>query len=75
MAQVRSILFGFKARWGAWLLVIFLIPVTLMMHDFWNNPHPVESLVEKFMFLKNLGLLGAALIIAYLGSGPWSVKE
>ena len=31
-----SVALGYKARWGAWLLVVFLVPVTLMMHAFWR---------------------------------------
>ena len=27
-----SILVGYKAKWGAWLLVAFLVPVTITMH-------------------------------------------
>ena len=27
-----SVALGYKTRWGAWLLVGFLVPVTLMMH-------------------------------------------
>src|ERR1700719_349919 len=30
-----SILLGYRAKIGAWLLVLFLVPVTLMMHNFW----------------------------------------
>jgi len=33
-----SILLGYRAKLGAWLLVIFLIPVTIMMHNFWAVP-------------------------------------
>src|SRR6202030_3406039 len=29
-----SILLGYRAKIGAWLIVLFLIPVTLMMHKF-----------------------------------------
>src|SRR5438046_2039860 len=31
-----SILLGLYARLGAWLLVLFLVPVTLTMHAFWT---------------------------------------
>src|SRR5437879_8013355 len=31
-----SILLGYRAKLGAWLLVLFLIPVTLMLHKFWT---------------------------------------
>jgi putative oxidoreductase len=29
-----SILLGYRAKLGAWLIVLFLVPVTLMMHKF-----------------------------------------
>jgi putative oxidoreductase len=70
-----SILLGFKARWGAWLLVLFLIPVTLHMHDFWTFDNPVDYSMQQAMFLKNVALTGAALIIAYFGSGPLSLDN
>jgi len=70
-----SILLGFKAKWGAWLIVIFLVPVTLMMHRFWGVADPMISALQKAMFLKNLSLLGAALLIAYFGSGPFSIDK
>ncbi|MFA6916510.1 MAG: DoxX family protein [Parachlamydiales bacterium] len=70
-----SILLGYKARWGAWLIVIFLIPVTLHMHDFWTFTDPVDVATQQAMFLKNMSMLGAALIIAFFGSGPLSLKK
>jgi putative oxidoreductase len=70
-----SILFGYKARLGAWLIVIFLVPVTLMMHNFWNIQEPGERLVQQSMFMKNLSMLGAALLIAYWGAGPCSIGK
>src|SRR5690349_20869553 len=36
-----SILLGYRARLGAWLLVLFLIPVTLTMHNFWAMKDPM----------------------------------
>ena len=68
-----SILFGLKARWGAWLIVIFLVPVTFMMHRFWTYENPVAATLQQIMFMKNLSMLGGALLIAYFGAGPWSV--
>ena len=34
LAGALSILFGYQAKIGAWLLVIFLVPVTFAMHKF-----------------------------------------
>jgi putative oxidoreductase len=68
-----SILLGYKARLGAWLIVIFLVPVTLMMHNFWDVQNPNERMIQQVMFMKNLSMLGAAFLIAYWGSGPCSL--
>jgi putative oxidoreductase len=70
-----SILFGYKARYGAWLIVIFLVPITLAMHSFWGITDPVEASLQRTMFMKNLSMLGGALLIAYFGSGPMSVDK
>jgi putative oxidoreductase len=68
-----SVLLGFKARWGAWLLVLFLVPVTFMMHKFWTISDPGAAMQQQAMFMKNVSILGAALMIAYFGAGPISI--
>lgn len=70
-----SVLFGYKARIGAWLLILFLVPITYQMHDFWTFVNPEEIAMQKANFLKNLSLIGASLIVAYFGSGPWSIDK
>src|SRR5436309_8025383 len=35
LAGGLSVLLGYRARAGAWLLALFLVPVTVMMHNFW----------------------------------------
>ena len=70
-----SILLGFKARIGAWLLVIVLVPITLVMHRFWELEDAHVLLLNNLCFMKNLALVGASLMIAYFGSGPMSLKE
>ncbi len=70
-----SILLGYRARCGAWLIVIFLVPVTLLIHKFWGIDDPMRAGLQQVMFLKNLAMLGAALIIAYFGSGPLSLDK
>jgi putative oxidoreductase len=68
-----SVLLGFQTRLGAWLLVIFLVPITLVMHNFWSVSDPMTSQVEKAMFLKNVTMVGGALLITYFGAGPLSL--
>jgi putative oxidoreductase len=70
-----SVLFGYKAKWGAWLLIAFLIPVTVMMHAFWNFNNPAEHQVQMTMFMKNTSMLGAAFLIAWFGAGPVSLDN
>lgn len=70
-----SILLGYKARIGAWFIVIFLVPVTFMMHRFWLVAEPMEAMMQQAMFMKNLSMLGAALLISYFGAGPLSLDK
>ena len=68
-----SVLLGYRARFGALLIVLFLIPVTLVMHKFWGVPDPQVAMLQKIMFMKNVSMLGAALVFMYNGSGPLSL--
>jgi putative oxidoreductase len=68
-----SILIGYKAKEGAWLIILYLLPVTLMIHNFWDITDPAAVAFQQIHFMKNLSLLGAALLIAYFGSGPMSL--
>lgn len=70
-----SIAAGYKAKWGAWLIVLFLVPVTLQMHNFWAIGDPTAAHLQEIMFMKNLSMLGAALLIGHFGAGPLSVDE
>lgn len=67
-----SVLLGFRARAGAWLLVLFLVPVTFMMHRFWGLADPAAAQIQQGNFIKNIALLGCALMITYFGAGPIS---
>jgi putative oxidoreductase len=70
-----SILLGFRARLGAWLIVLFLVCITPMMHNFWAVSDPMMHQMQFIMFTKNLSMLGGALIISQMGSGPWSLDS
>lgn len=68
-----SVLLGYKAKLGAWALAVFLVPVTVMMHNFWAVQDPMMAQMQQVMFLKNVSMLGGALLIAYFGAGPLSL--
>lgn len=67
------ILIGFKVRMGAFLLLLFMIPVTLIMHPFWFSVGS-EMHRELSIFLKNLSLIGA-LLYFLVGPQPQRVSK
>jgi putative oxidoreductase len=67
-----SVVLGFKARWGALALLIFLVPVTLVFHNFWGVPAQQQQL-ELVNFLKNLSIAGGLLIVLGRGAGAFSI--
>jgi putative oxidoreductase len=68
-----SILIGYRARIGAWLIVLFMIPVTLVFHQFWKATDPLAYQLDFVMFLKNLSMTGGALLLTYFGAGAMSI--
>jgi uncharacterized membrane protein YphA (DoxX/SURF4 family) len=39
-------------------IVLFLLPVTLIMHAFWADHDPAKRQVDMINFTKNIALLG-----------------
>jgi putative oxidoreductase len=70
-----SILLGYKAKIGGWLIALFLVGVTPMLHNFWAVSDPMAHQMQMIMFFKNLSMLGGALLITQFGAGPWSVDN
>ncbi len=73
LAGALSILLGCRAKVGALLIALFLVPVTLAMHKFWAMADPAMAQTQMIMFMKNLSMLGAALLISQFGAGPLSL--
>lgn len=74
IAGALMVLLGWHARWGALLLAVFIVPSTLIFHDFWAvDAAQYSNQVNHFM--KNLSILGALVFIMGAGSGPLSLKE
>lgn len=67
-----SVLTGWKARWGAAALVAFLVPVTLVFHNFWAY-QGAEAQLQTIQFLKNVSIGGGLLAIFAAGPGALSV--
>lgn len=73
LAGGLSIALGYRAKLGGWALVVFLVPVTLMLHNFWSVTDPMLRQMQLAMFLKNVGLIGGALLFAVHGAGAYSL--
>jgi putative oxidoreductase len=66
------LLIGWKARWAALALIVFLIPATLVFHNYWT--YPEAQFVNQFHhFFKNLAILGGLLLVLGMGSGGMSL--
>jgi uncharacterized membrane protein YphA (DoxX/SURF4 family) len=57
-----SVLFNVIPLVGLLALVVFLVPVTFMMHAFWKVQDPMAKMGEMVNFTKNLALLGAVIM-------------
>lgn len=59
---------GFKTRWAALALAAFLVPITVIFHNFWAV-EAAQYQDQLTAFLKNLAILGATLMIAGQSQG------
>jgi putative oxidoreductase len=69
-----SIILGYRARWGAFLLLIFLGAATYYFHDFWQAD-PESQQEEMIAFMKNLSLMGTMVFLIANGPGPMSLDN
>lgn len=66
-----ALLLGYRARWGAALLLVFLIPATLYFHNFWAYPDS-EQRNQMVHFMKNITIMGGLLMVVAFGPGGLS---
>ncbi len=65
-----SILLGYYPKIGVLLLLMFFIPVTFIMHNFWAYTEPMQRMAQSINFMKNMALLGSALMFLMIPE-PW----
>jgi putative oxidoreductase len=64
-----SVVLGVLPVIGLLLIVVFLLPTSILMHDFWAASEE-EKMNEQINFMKNMGLAGAAIALMY-GASSW----
>jgi putative oxidoreductase len=65
------LLAGWKARWAALGLAIFVAVITPIFHNYWAMPE-AQAMMQKQAFDKNLGVVGGLLALAAFGPGRFS---
>ncbi len=67
------IISGLKARWGAWLILLFTLFATIIFHRFWTYSDPLEFQNQLNHFMKNISIIGGAIFIMVYGVGRYSL--
>lgn len=62
-----SLLLGYRARTGGWLLFLFMIPATLVFHTNFADPN------QMIHFLKNVSVMGGLIYVGIYGAGGLSM--
>jgi uncharacterized membrane protein YphA (DoxX/SURF4 family) len=71
-----SFLLGVFPQVGVGAIVLFLVPVTLIMHAFWADRDPAQRQTDIINFTKNFALLGSSLMfLAVPRPWPYSVER
>lgn len=68
------LLTGYRAKFGSTLLLLYLIPVTFIVHDFWTFPIEQQRW-EGDMFMKNIAIAGGLMMVFANGVGAYSMKR
>jgi putative oxidoreductase len=69
-----AIAFGWKTRWAAAALCLFIVPATLVFHAFWASPAD-QAQMQMIHFMKNLAIMGGMLVLVGFGPGAWALER
>lgn len=69
-----ALLVGAETRLATWALIVFLIPTTPIMHNFWMMQGAARDAQEN-NFLRNMAILGGLLYVGKFGGGHYSVDS
>jgi len=65
---------GWKARWAAWAIFLFIIPATLIFHAYWGVPAD-QVMNQQIHFVKNFALVGGLLAVIAHGAGRFALDR
>lgn len=64
---------GWRARFAAAVLLLFMVPVTAVFHNPWAVADQAMAQQQMIHFLKNLAIMGGLLNLMAFGSGGYSI--
>jgi len=70
-----SLIVGYRARFGAVLILVFLVLASYYFHNFWALSDPKARQEQMIHFMKNLSMMGAMLFIIANGPGAFSLDS
>ncbi len=71
-----TILLGYRMRLGAILLMVYWIPLTFIVHDFWMEDRGSDVFrLQSILFMKNIAIMGGLLITATHTSGKYRLRR
>jgi len=68
------IMVGWKSRWVALLIFLWLIPTSLIFHAFWAAP-AAQAMTQQIQFMKNVSIMGGMLLLFAFGPGRYSADS
>lgn len=69
-----ALILGWRTRWVAWLLIVFVAIATLMAHRFWQFD-AAQMANQMNHFLKNVAIIGGLLYVVTFGPGRAAVDK
>ena len=68
------LLVGWKTRWVAWALAIYVVIATAVAHRFWTYD-AAQAFNQTSHFFKNVSIIGGLLYIAGVGPGRYAIDK
>lgn len=68
------VLLGYRSSLGALLILLYWVPVTFIVHSFWNDP-PDQLRMQSILFMKNIAITGGLLVVLVNGSQRFSIRR
>lgn len=65
---------GYKTRWAALALLVFILATALVFHPFWSAP-PDQAMATSINFWKNVAIMGGVLYVWAFGPGRIAIDR